>query len=344
MEAVKQLQLSKPFLLESSDTLSNPTVAYHTYGKLNKDASNVVWVCHALTANSDVFDWWQGLFGEQDLINPNDYFVVCANILGSHYGTTGPLSTNPDTEQPYYHDFPNITVRDMVGLHRELADHLGITTIELLIGGSIGGHQALEWAIIEPRRFNNLCLIATSPAISPWAAAFNASQRMAIELDPSWVESNDNAGIEGMKVARSMALLSYRNFGTYNQTQQQESVDNTYQTKAASYQAYQGLKLSKRFNAYSYWHIAKAMDSHNVGRNRKSIEEALALVVAKTLVLTIQDDVLFPYADQKMIADHISGARHEVIDSFYGHDGFLLETTKISNVLRDFLVEAVVPG
>ena len=338
MSTLKEYKLTKAYSLENGAIISNPTIAYHTYGSLNEDGSNVVWVCHALTANSDVMDWWKGLFGEENLFNPQEHFIVCANILGSHYGTTGPLSENDDTREVYYHNFPQITIRDMVGLHIELAKHLGVDSIHLLIGGSVGGHQALEWAIIEPDRMKQLCLVATSAVITPWAAAHNASQRMAIEADPTWANSSDKAGMEGMKVARSMALLSYRNFESYHQSQQQDAAHGLYQTKAASYQAYQGLKLSKRFNAFSYWHIAKAMDSHNVGRGRGSVVKALSTIRARTIVITIQDDVLFPLQDQEQIANHISGAEHLIINSIYGHDGFLLETKRLSDVLKAFLV------
>jgi len=342
MTNAKSLQLDKPYRLESGAVISKPRIAYHTYGTLNADASNVIWVCHALTANSEVFDWWNGLFGEDKIFNPNKHFIICANILGSHYGTTGPLSENPDTGTPYYHDFPTLTIRDIVGLHIELADHLNINKIKLLIGGSIGGHQTLEWAIMQPDRILNMCAIATSPIISPWASAFNQSQRMAIETDPTWNNSDDQAGIEGMKVARSIALLSYRNYQTYDQSQQQDNHDDTYQTRAASYQEYQGLKLSKRFNAFSYWHISKAMDSQNVGRNRDSIQTALSYIKARTLILSLEEDILFPYQNQKLIADNIIGAEHSIIKSTYGHDGFLLETEQIGNTLRNFLSEVVV--
>ena len=342
MNSLTHLQLDKSINLENGSKLKDPIIAYHTYGKLNKDKSNVIWVCHALTANSDVFEWWKGLFGYDNLFNPKDHFIVCANILGSHYGTISPLSDNPITGQPYYHDFPEVTIRDMVALHIELANHLRIKTIELLIGGSMGGHQALEWAIIEPDRIKNLCAIATSAIISPWAAALNASQRMAIENDNTWLENHTNAGINGMRVARSIALLSYRNYTTYDLSQKQESLDNVYQTKAASYQAYQGLKLSKRFNAFSYWHIAKAMDSHNVGRQRVSVEDALASIKARTLVISIEGDLLFPFQDQKLISDNIPDAEIIVVNSQFGHDGFLLETEQISNALKYFMEMAFV--
>src|SRR5690606_7210777 len=142
----------KTFKLESGKRIKNLEIAYHTYGKLNSEKDNAVWVCHALTANSDVFEWWPGLFGEKDLFNPKDHFIICANIIGSPYGTTSPLGINPATNQPYYLSFPQFSVRDIAAAHQLLADHLGIKKIAVAIGGSLGGQQALEWAIADPDR------------------------------------------------------------------------------------------------------------------------------------------------------------------------------------------------
>jgi len=334
----RYLTLEKSIELESGSQLSNPTIASHTYGQLNAAKDNVVWVCHALTANSDVFSWWSGLFGENDLFNPNDYFIVCANVLGSHYGTSSPLSINPDTSQPYYHDFPEYTIRDIVVLHEALAEHLEIEQIHLLLGGSMGGHQALEWAIKDDNVIQNLILIATSAVHSPWGVAFNESQRWAIENDNSWKEKRDDAGIEGMKAARSMALLSYRNFKTYGMSQQASSEELLFPDRASSYQRYQGEKLAKRFNAFSYWYLSKAMDSQNVGRGRGGgVAKALSSITAKTLIVSLKDDVLFPIEDQLLLKKHIPEATITLIESDYGHDGFLIETEKISKEINWFL-------
>src|SRR5476649_2505158 len=181
--SIQTYKYEKPFELVSGQRLPGLEIGFHTYGKLNKGRDNVVWVCHALTANSDVFDWWKGLFGENDYFNPDDHFIVCANIVGSPYGSTNPLSENPVTGQPYYLAFPQFTVRDIVKAHQLLADHLGINHIEILLGGSLGGQQAIEWAIMEPDRIKNLILIATNAKHSPWGIAFNESQRLAISAD-----------------------------------------------------------------------------------------------------------------------------------------------------------------
>lgn len=328
---------NEPFELESGKKLNGLQIAYHTYGKLNERKDNVIWVSHALTANSDVFDWWKGLFGENFLFNPQDHFIVCPNILGSHYGTTNPLSINPDTGQPFYLSFPQFTVRDMAAIHPLLADHLGINKVNVLIGGSLGGQQAIEWAIAEPERIQKLILMATNAQHSPYGIAFNESQRLAISSDRTFYAQTPDGGKKGLKAARSIALLSYRTYETYNITQQEVSMDKIDGFKASSYQNYQGDKLIKRFNAYSYWYLSKAMDSHNAGRDRISIENALGKIQAKTLVLGITSDVLFPPSEQKYIAEHIRSASYVEIDSFYGHDGFLIETEILTKEIVNFL-------
>ena len=331
---LKVFETNKVVTLENGKQLINPVVAYHTFGSLNSAKSNVIWVCHALTANSNVFEWWPGFFGLEEVFNPTDHFIVCANILGSHYGTTGPLSINPTSGTTYFHEFPNVTVRDMITLHKLLADHLGIQKINTIIGGSLGGQQSLEWAVQEPDRIDNLVAIATNAIHSPWGVAFNESQRMAIESDHTWFTSDALAGVNGMKIARSIALLSYRNYLTYEQSQQPTDSNMIYPDRAASYQKYQGEKLARRFNAYSYWHLSKAMDSQNVGRNRGGLEKALGTIKANTIVITLEGDVLFPQNEQKFIAENIPNAKHILIPSLYGHDGFLIEVKRLSEIFK----------
>jgi homoserine O-acetyltransferase/O-succinyltransferase len=328
---------NKPFVLESGKKLPDLQIAYHTYGTLNKEKDNVIWVNHALTANSDVFDWWCGLFGENCLFNPRDHFIVCANILGSPYGTTNPLSMNNKTGLPYYLSFPDITVRDMVKAHQFLARHLKITDISLLIGGSLGGQQAMEWAIAEPEKIKRLVLIATNAQHSPWGIAFNESQRLAITADRTFYSLSPDGGKKGLKVARSIALLSYRAYETYGTTQLEVNTDKISGFKASSYQNYQGEKLVNRFNAYSYHLLTKVMDSHNVGRKRSSIEDALKKIKAKTLVIGISNDVLFPVTEQRFLAENIPQARLVQLNSFYGHDGFLIETETLTKEIGTFL-------
>ncbi|HEX8545672.1 MAG TPA: homoserine O-acetyltransferase, partial [Cytophagaceae bacterium] len=264
-----------PFICVSGAEIQGLTIHYSTLGTLNSNHDNVIWICHALTANSDVSAWWSGLIGHGKLYDPNKHFIICANILGSCYGTSGPIEINPKTARPYYLDFPFITIRDMVGVHEILKDALNITKIHTCIGGSLGGQQAMEWAILNPILIENLVLLATNAFHSPWGIAFNEAQRMAIQADPSWKNLTPDAGREGLKAARAIALLSYRNYHTYECSQKEDDDIKVDNFKASSYQNYQGEKLVNRFNCHAYWYLTKAMDSHHVGRGRGSAEGAL---------------------------------------------------------------------
>jgi homoserine O-acetyltransferase len=333
----KQFIYNHPFTLESGDTLPEYHLAYSTHGVLNEKKNNVVWIFHALTANSDPLEWWPGLVGNGKLFDPEKYFIVCVNMPGSCYGSINPLDIDSTTGKAYYHNFPFFTTRDMVRAYKPLKDHLGIDKIKFGVGGSMGGQQLLEWAIEEPTLFEYIVPLATNAFHSPWAIAFNSSQRYAIETDATWKEDNETAGMEGMKVARGIALISYRNYYTYKLSQSEESNEKTDHFKSESYQKYQGEKLAKRFNAFSYYFLSKGMDSHNLGRNRGSIEAALKLVKAKALVIGISSDILFPIAEQQYLASHIPGAVFKTIDSEFGHDGFLLEYEQIETEIRRFL-------
>lgn len=327
------------FQLESGRKLPGFHLGYTTYGNLNETKDNVVWIFHALTANSHAAEWWPGLVGEGKLFSHEDYFIICVNMPGSCYGSIGPLDNNPGTGKAYFHDFPFFTPRDMIRSYRFLKDELGINKIKIGIGGSMGGQQLLEWAIEEPGLFEYIFPLATNAFHSAWGIAFNASQRMCIECDGSWKEENENAGIEGMKVARSMALISYRHYETYHASQSEDANGHIENFKPESYQRYQGEKLARRFNAFSYYFLSKGMDSHNVGRGRQNVEQALSLVKAKTLVIGITTDILFPLNEQRFIAEHIPAGKYAAISSLYGHDGFLLEFEQIQKLIGEFLID-----
>lgn len=262
------LTYNQPITLESGTTLSKVDIAYNTFGELNADKSNVVWICHAFSANSNPTEWWPGMVGDGLFIDPKKYFIVCANMLGSCYGTTGPLSINPETNKKYYKDFPVVTVRDMVQTLTILRKYLGIEKIHFAAGFSMGGQQLLEWVIQEPTIFENILLGATNIKHSPWGIAFNESQRLAIQADQTFGEARDDAAIDGLKAARSIGLISYRNYKAYCKTQADTDNSKLENFKATSYQQYQGEKLVKRFNAYSYFILSKAMDNHNIERGR----------------------------------------------------------------------------
>ena len=329
---------NQPFELECGAVLPALEIAYDTFGEMNAERSNIIWVCHALTANSDVADWWPHTVEEGCFLDPKKYFTVCANFLGSHYGTTGPLSVNPATGEPWYGDFPLVTVRDMVRAHQLLAKHLGISRVKLLIGSSIGGFQCLEWCVMQPDFAEHAAFIATTPRTKPWASAFNESQRMAIECDPSFGERKAEAGLNGMATARSIALLSYRGGMAYDKTQEDATPDEvSFERRVLSYQRYQGEKLRRRFNAYSYYRLSQAVDSHNLARGRGSLEEVLKQIKAKSLVVAITSDILFPPSDHKVLIENIPSVEYHLIDSDFGHDGFLVEHEQLNRIILDFL-------
>lgn len=324
------------FRLESGETLSDLQIAYHTFGRLDARRGNVVWVCHALTANSDVADWWPHTVEKGRFLDPDRCFVVCANILGSHYGTTGPLSVDPATGEPRYGDFPAFTIRDMVAAHRLLADALGIDRIAALVGSSVGGFQAVEWAVAEPQRFERLVLIATAAKASPWTIAIDETQRMAIEADRTFGERRPDAGMRGLAAARALGLLTYRGSLGYNLTQQDRE-ETPALHRASTYQQYQGEKLCRRYNAYSYYAILNAFDTHDVGRGRGGAAQALARITARTLLVGITSDIIFTPAEMRELQQQIPGSRYEEIDSPFGHDGFLVEYEQLNRIIYPFI-------
>ena len=331
---------SQSVKLEGEETLYEPRIAYQTFGELNADASNVVWICHALTASSNPLEWWPGLVGQNDLINPDQHFIICSNVLGSCYGSYGPKDFNPLNGERYLRSFPSLTIRDMVNAHELLREYLGIAKIHLCLGGSMGGQQVLEWAILRPEIFENITVIASAAKSSPWGVAVRTAQRMAIEADPSFYSSSPKGGWKGLEAARAIAMLSYRTQQTYNEGQYESTDTKLSNYKAESYLRYQGMKLSKRFDAHTYYALNKAMDTHHVGRNRGGIEKALGKISARALILGIEGDLLFTEGEQRTIAEHIQDARLAFIPSRYGHDGFLLEAVKISELIKNFLNES----
>jgi homoserine O-acetyltransferase/O-succinyltransferase len=335
-----------PFSLECGVVLPEIDIAYHTYGTLNAAKDNAVWVFHALTGNSDAADWWGGMIGEGKFLDPKAQFIICANMLGSHYGSTSPLSINPKTGTYYGRSFPMITIRDVVNGHIRLSQHLGIQKVRLGIGGSMGGQQVLEWAIMQPDFFENIAVIACGVKMTPWSIALNETQRMAIEADQTISEENLAkattyeaflyAGAKGMEAARAIGMLSYRSYEGYNIAQADDS-DLLDTFKVQSYQRYQANKLRKRFNALSYLSLSKTMDSHNVGRGRGGLHKALSRVKCNTLVVGIQTDILFPLEEQVKITSYIPQAKIKLIDSKFGHDGFLIEFDQMLDLLEKFM-------
>jgi homoserine O-acetyltransferase len=227
-----------------------------------------------------------------------------------------------------------------VKAHILLRQHLGIESIDLLLGGSMGGYQALEWTIMEPTVIQKMFLIATTAAESAWAIAIHTAQRLSIEADTTWKEANPNAGAKGLKAARAIGMLTYRNYEIFKEKQTDADAEKTDDLKAASYINYQGDKLVNRFNAYSYWLLTKSMDSHHIARGRGGdLKATLSSIQTPTLVIGINSDILCPLAEQKFLEAHMPNATLVAIDSMFGHDGFIIETATITTHLRTWLTK-----
>lgn len=296
----------------------------------------VIWLCHALTANSNPEDWWPEMVGPGKPIDTGRDRVICVNMLGSPYGSFSPAGIDAATGKPRLLDFPAITVRDTVQAFAVLRRRLGIEHEDLLIGASSGGFHALEWAVSEPDLFARCLFICTAPRISPFLGATVEAQRMALEADSSFREAASlSGGAAGLRCARAQALVSYRCFRGFGLTQAEDDPDTLFAGKVGSYERYQGEKLLRSgFDAYSYYTLCNTLDSHNLGRGRGGVAAALAGVKAKVTVLNIDSDLIFPPQEGQEWARQIPGAEYVEISSDYGHDGFLLETEKIAALIN----------
>lgn len=348
--------------LESGKTLHQARLAYESWGTLNSDSSNAVLILHALTGDSHAVGtaskehptegWWSDLIGPGKYIDTNKYFVVAPNILGGCQGSTGPSSLDKSGKE-YGSRFPYLTIRDQVLAQVALSDLLSIKTWHAIIGGSMGGMHVLEWAIEYPERVNRIAVIAAPAVTGADQIALNSVQIEAIKADPNYQKGNyydAKAGLgphAGLALARRMALLNYRSPSELN-----ERFDRTWQSDinplgdggrfaVVSYLDFHGNKFTRRFDANSYVCLVEAMNSHDVGRNRKSVKAALGKIKAKALVIGIDSDRLFPIENQKLIAEHIGselvGGKLHTITSEYGHDGFLIEHEIVGPLLAKLL-------
>lgn len=331
---MRTIKLEGAFPLECGENLHNIKIAFQTYGELNEDKSNVVWVCHALTGNQFADQWWSGIVGQGKLFDPTKDYIVAVNALGSCYGTTGPSSPR-ENQRPLLLDFPFVSIRDQVRILEIVRGELGLNTIQTVVGASFGGQVALEWSVHQPQLINNLILVASNAKHSAFGIAFNESQRLALKLDPTFGRLV-NGGKDGLIAARSIAMLSYRSYKGYVQ---KLSCENSVadDLPANTYQRYQGQKLAKRFSPYSYYYLSKAMDSHDVSRSRGSLESVLEGVNSRVLTIGVDSDQLFPTSEQKFIARHVKNGSYAELHSNFGHDGFLVETEQLVVILKEFL-------
>ena len=350
------------FALDCGNALPRLEIAYTVHGTLNSEGTNAVLVCHALTGHAHAADarmengetipgWFSGVIGPGRAFDTGKYCLICSNILGSCYGSTGPVSRNRDTGRAYGPDFPRVTVRDMVRAQKLLLDHIGVRSLRTVIGGSLGGMQALEWAIQYPEMVQSIVPIATAAAHSPWAIGISETQRLAIMSDPDWQGGRYTRQPErGIAIARAVAMLSYRSYGSFlprfgrhapapgdGHERLRIFGEAAPEFSVESYLRYQGQKLADRFDANTYITLTRAMDAHDVGAGRGGVREALGLIRARTLVLGISSDILYPPAEQRAIAASIPGAAYAEIASPHGHDAFLIEFGRMNALLGDFL-------
>jgi homoserine O-acetyltransferase/O-succinyltransferase len=327
----KTFKFNEQFVLESGKSIEGLELCYTMLGNLHENAK-VVWVFHALTASSNPLQWWSGLVGDGKLFNDKNYCIICVNLPGSCYGSTGPLSINPQTSTPYYHNFPTFSVKDIVCAFDVLRKKLNINKIHVGIGASMGGQHLLQWAIDMPELFEHLIPIATNAQQSPWSLAIDTAQRLAIEADVTWKTDTEQAGVHGMKAARAMAMIQYRTYDSFSQK------SSTEEGTAETYQKYHSEKLADRFNAYSYYTMSLSRATYNVGKYyQDDVKAALARITARTLVIGITTDQLFPIQEQKYLAANIKNASLFTMDSIYGHDAFLVEYPPLEKGISHFL-------
>ncbi len=350
-----------PMRLESGVTLGPVTIAYETYGEPNADRSNAVLICHALSGDAQAAaihsphdkrtGWWDSMIGPGKAFDTNRYWVICSNIIGGCKGSTGPSAINPAKDKPYGLDFPIITVGDMVRAQRRLIDHLGIERLLCTAGGSMGGFQALEWTLRYPDRVAAAISIASSARLSAQAIAFNAVGRNAIIRDPEWQNGHyygSGGPLRGLAIARMVAHITYLSelqmdakFGRRLQSADRYSYDFTSEFAVESYLDHQGDTFTARFDANSYLYITKAMDYFDLAGPFGSLKEAFGGSRARYLFVSYSSDWLFPTAQSREMVRALLANDQPVsfidIDSPYGHDSFLIEVARLTDIVTAFL-------
>lgn len=314
-------------------------------GKPNHNYSNVLWVVHPFTADTRVSVWWDSLFGANKVFDTKKYCIICPNIPGSPYGSTYPLSINPETNKKYFYDFPIFTPRDIADMFEFLRIHLHIPQIDIVLGASMGGQIAVQWGVAYPRSMKHLFVIAADVCTSPWLSAMHVVQRKIIEIDASWGEEHDEAGMRGMGVARQMAVISYRAHRIFDLSQSQDKIiankadeaggHNTFEN-VNSYLQYQGDTFLSRFNAFSYTRLLEMMNHHDISKGFFDMKEALSRIEANSLFIGIDSDVIFPANEIQKQTKHIKKVVYKEISSVYGHDAFFIESKQLEDIVQNY--------
>ena len=325
------------FELESGEVLPDVAIAHRSWGRLTPSATNAVVVCHALTGSQDVDLWWPNLLGSGLSLDPDRDFIVCCNILGSCYGSTGPASLRPGTEKRWGGDFPSVTVADAVRAQRLVLDTLGVRGIRLVVGGSLGGMQALEWAM-QDRRVAAAAVVAAPARHSAWCIAQSEAQRTAVAADPRWCDGRfdpRNPPVDGLAAARKMAMCSYRTPRSLgDRFGRRRAPGGNFEVQA--WLQHHGDALVDRFDAASYVQLTRTMDSHDVGRGRGGIGQALGSLEIPVLAVAIDSDGLYPPVEQLEIAELTPLGELVTLRSPHGHDAFLIETADLDRQITSF--------
>lgn len=335
------------FEFEDGSVLHDVEIVYEAWGALNASRDNAVVVCHTLTGNTDVSDWWGGILGPGKALDTDEYFVLCPSVIGSPYGGLSPLTTNPDTGIHYGADFPAVTVRDTVQLHRLLLDELDICAVSFAIGASLGAMQVLEWALLD-KRVKAIVPISAGATHSAWGIGWSETQRQCIFADPKWNGgrySLDDPPVQGLANARMVAMLSYRCGPAYNARFGRQKTRSKGQGPfdVESYLRYQGQKLVDRFDANCYVSITRQMNSHDVGRGRESVDVALSSARIPALVIGVSSDFLYPLDEQRELVRLLPKATLKIVESPHGHDAFLIELDQLNELIAEWIAQDVQP-
>lgn len=348
-------------VLANGQKLGPITLAYETYGELNEAKDNAILICHALSGDAHVAGyhtpedkdpgWWDVMIGPGRAFDTDQYFVICSNIIGGCKGSTGPSTVNPKTGRPYALSFPVITVEDIVNTQRALVDHFGIDVLCAVVGGSMGGMQALQWVVSYPERVRLVLPIATTHCLSPQAIAFDEVGRQAIMADPDWMGGEyygKSIPFRGLSIARMIGHITYlsdqsmhQKFGRRLQDKAEYGYEFVTDFQVESYLHHKGDGFVKRFDANSYLYITKAMDYFDLARAYGSLRAAFAKTKAKFLVVSFTSDWLFPSYQSREIATALRQNGADVvytdIQTDYGHDAFLLEAESLTTLVSGFL-------